>query len=995
MTRHTARLFLIGLLLLIPATAYPFGQNKIVYDKFEWRVYQSTHFDIYFYEDERASLQKVVNFAESAYDDLSRKFNFQISKRIPVIFYATHSAFEQTNVMLNFIPEGVGAFAEPVRERMVLPIDLPDEKVLALIRHEMTHIFEYEILFRGKYGREQVARPPTWLMEGLASFMGEDEDTTDRMVLRDAVVNDMIPSVDNPFGGFFAYRFGHAVFSFMESQWGMDGVRDFIFEYRNNLGPSVDKSLKRAFNLNVEEFDARFRTWLRKRYLPALIEKGEPQEFGEPFRIDERGGTRSTETSPAISPSGDLVAALTTYKNDVDVALFNVPKRKLLRNLSKGLPERYEYVIGQFLTTGPVMGRDLAFSPSGDQVAFFVKKERGRNLMIVNALSGRIEKSISMKAEQQLNPAFSPDGRKVAFHAYDGSNADIFVYDLDNGTLTNLTNDAYFDAAPVYSPDGKWIVYSSIVDGYAKLFRLDPAHPEVRQQITTGAWNDIDAAFSPDGKRIFYASDRQTGRSDTKKDDNAAGAKAADAKPDDKSAAVAGGGDAPAAKPSLSEFAAYNIYSLNLENREILQYTDVVGGCSVPQVFIGEGNEERVVFSSYYKNRNRLYVAKTNKPIRVAEKAVVESEPLLPGERTPFVPPVEVALDPEKEQKFVGHKLYIDDVQINAGINTDQTFLSRSIIYMSDMLGNRRFIASLDSVSTFANFDFIYIDQTRRTNWGVRLYDSNEYFVSLDAQTGDLNRRQTYSETGLIGFLSYPFDRYRRIEYGGGYILRNIAYPTFGEINGQPTVAFVDVSDHFPVVFSQISGDNTHFTQFGPISGRRYELTGQYAPDTSGGGTLSADVTLDMRNYLQLSARSLLAARFYGAVSSGNQPNFYYFGGLDTLRGYDYASIVGNRAFYANFEFRFPIVDRFDTAIGLNFSGIRGQLFADIGGAYFKGQPYDFWQDGKLKDGKGSVGFGIMFDFLGLELHFDFARPTTFDGNLGKQQTSFWIGNTF
>jgi len=136
-----------------------FGQNKIVYDKFRWNVYHATHFDIYFYDEEKPSLQKVVDNAESAYDDLSRKFNFQISKKIPLIFYATHSAFEQTNVDLNFIPEAVGAFAEPVRNRMVIPIDTTDEKLLQLITHELTHVFEYEILFQGKLGKTIAASP--------------------------------------------------------------------------------------------------------------------------------------------------------------------------------------------------------------------------------------------------------------------------------------------------------------------------------------------------------------------------------------------------------------------------------------------------------------------------------------------------------------------------------------------------------------------------------------------------------------------------------------------------------------------------------------------------------------------------------------------------------------------------------------------------------------------------------------------------------------------
>ncbi|HEX7709034.1 MAG TPA: hypothetical protein VF701_21435, partial [Thermoanaerobaculia bacterium] len=144
------RVVVLALFVLAALPAYPFGQNKIVYDKFDWHVYHSTHFDVYFYEEERDSLQRVVDAAETAYLDLSQKFNYQISKKIPLIFYHTHSAFEQSNVILNFIPEGVGAFAEPVKNRMVLPIDMPDDELLKLMKHELTHIFEYEIFFQGR-----------------------------------------------------------------------------------------------------------------------------------------------------------------------------------------------------------------------------------------------------------------------------------------------------------------------------------------------------------------------------------------------------------------------------------------------------------------------------------------------------------------------------------------------------------------------------------------------------------------------------------------------------------------------------------------------------------------------------------------------------------------------------------------------------------------------------------------------------------------------------
>jgi hypothetical protein len=67
----------------------------------------------------------------------------------------------------------------------------------------------------------------------------------------------------------------------------------------------------------------------------------------------------------------------------------------------------------------------------------------------------------------------------------------------------------------------------------------------------------------------------------------------------------------------------------------------------------------------------------------------------------------------------------------------------------------------------------------------------------------------------------------------------------------------------------------------------------------------------------------------------------------------------------------------------------------DVGGARFTGQPYKFFENGRLKDGFASVGYGISFDFLGLELHWDFAKRTDLKNTTGKYRTEFWIGETF
>jgi TolB protein len=59
------------------------------------------------------------------------------------------------------------------------------------------------------------------------------------------------------------------------------------------------------------------------------------------------------------------------------------------------------------------------------------------------------------------NPAFSPNGRQLAMDISDGTQTDVWVYDIDRDTLTRLTFDPADDARPVWSPDGSRVVFAS------------------------------------------------------------------------------------------------------------------------------------------------------------------------------------------------------------------------------------------------------------------------------------------------------------------------------------------------------------------------------------------------------------------------------------------------------------------------------------------------------------------------------------------------------
>jgi hypothetical protein len=947
-----------------------FGQNKIAYDKFAWRTYRSTHFTIYFYDTERGALQKVASYAESAYDDVSRQLNFQIPKPINLIYYATHSDFEQTNTLMNFIPEGVGAFALPQRNRMVLPVDLPDEKLQQLIQHELTHVFQFEILFGGNYLRAATTNAPQWFTEGMASYFGNDEDNKDRMVLRDAVLADQVPEISQRgIYGFFAYRFGHAVFDFIAAEWGKDAVREFVYEFRNQLGPSIEKSVKRQFNISGEDFDIRFRRFLRQRYLKILTEKGEPVDFGERFRVSDYG---SAETSPRAYPSGDFVACMTTYKGDADVIVMSMRDRHLYKNLTKGYTTTYEYLVSQWITTGPQSGPDIAVSADGNTVAVFARRERGRDLLLLNALTGGIRERIEMpELDQQLSPAFSPDGSVIAFRAMRNGRSDIFTYNFTTHGLTNLTDDDAFDFAPVYSPDGQWIYYSSVRGTKLKIFRFHPDAPDSREQITYGDWNDEDPTLSPDGKRLFFTSDRDQG--------------------------------------------IYNIYSINLETGETFMHTNVVAGVFSPTVIIGKDNTEKLVFSAYYKRQFTLYIADSKHPYKRLNELAPVASPVGPGTITPYEPAIEVSVDPEKVDPKIPRKLQLEDAQVTAGVNTDQTFVSNTILVFGDNLGDRRFYGILQSVSSYTNIQLAYLDISRRLQKGVQVFDERSYFLAID-QTGSVDQvtrsRRQYRITGGYFLGTYPLDRYHRLEGQVGYLSRSYDYPfVITNVDGSQAYYVNPRTDNFPQIGISFVGDTVLYREWGPLSGRRYRFGVSYAPDFGtkekqdpndptqtipGGNTLTADFTADLRHYFKLTERMLIAARVYFAKSVGNFPNVYYFGGLDTLRGLDYREQIGNTVGYANFEFRFPLIDVIAFPFGA-IGNIRGLFFLDVGGAALENQHFKFWNSDthQLIDGRSSYGYGLQFNFLGLTLHWDFAHLWDFKHTYSGLKTSFYIGTEF
>ncbi len=1133
-----------------PAVAQKFGQNKITYQNFDWHVYRAPHFDVYYYPEEEAFLEQVVSYAESAYVTLSQALEHEIQFRIPLIYYKTHGEFEQTNITLSFIPEGVGAFAEPIQKRMVLPIDLPPSELYALIAHELTHIFEYSILYQDTLGREVRGNPPTWLMEGLASFLAQDEDSIDRMIIRDAVVNGLLPSLEQlDVRHYLTYRYGHAIFDFITQHFGKEGVRNFLLEFRKVLlTRNVEKAVKEAFGWEVEEFDRRFHRYLRRKYLPALLEKDEPGDYGQELAFkSERHRRRQFWTlSPALAPSGELIVALTTRFEDLDVVIFSAKDGEVVRNLTKGFSTDYESITVEFLKGK----KDLAWSPDGDRVAFFARKGNRQPLFIFHAVTGKKLEEIPIEIDKLASPAFSPDGSQVAFSGNLAGVVDVFALDLKTRQVRNLTQDEFYDSNPSWSSDGKTLLYNRRLQDYEKVFMVDAQDPTRKTQLTFGRTSDIQPSLSADGKFVYYASD-------------------------------------------YGEEKIFNIFSLDLADGVVRRYTDVLGGNFAPVELSAEGGGKRTLaFVSFYRGRFQIYRMTLGEPLQVfrpgqapdpakprrqeegprapqtrpAERAETNSgrgpeapaleradtggvrepgaawqpealgtegasagghaaehgasgwkrsgagwslgtgvwrglldraryaiappeagegepelvaaalaetaeEPAPAAEVEKFEPPLKLRIDESEKRKYTDKKWSVEgQPQVIFGVADDGTLLSDSFIMFSDLLGDYRHFLRLQSVSSFTDFDYAFINLKRRYNWLVRAFDSRDFFV-VGRSGGGTDRRQLLRTTGAEFSWQYPFSLYHRVDASLGYFDRTRDFPVLREVDlgGGFTglvLDFIREKESFPRLGASFTGDTTRFRFFGPYHGRRYDFGVQWAPTISGETSIFGDEVrdatsffnyfIDFRNYWSWSSRSLFAVRAFSAISNGTGSDIFSFGGYNTLRGFDFREFFGNRIAFLNMEIRFPLIDALRFPFG-TISQIRGVLFLDVGAGWFSGgqvcdlgldpdpgsagtsaecglfetlptdagalrfahrrvfddelgefREFDFWdsKNGRLRDGRASVGIGFNFYFGPFELNWVFSQilphqessPLTGEErrvNPTGYRTAFYIGRKF
>ncbi|MGI8909602.1 MAG: TolB family protein [Rubrobacteraceae bacterium] len=143
---------------------------------------------------------------------------------------------------------------------------------------------------------------------------------------------------------------------------------------------------------------------------------------------------------------------------------------------------------------------DPTYSPDGKRIAY--TGFDGDHEIFTIPASGGAPTNVTNNATEDLDPSYSPDGSAIAYEDFDGADDEIVKIPASGGTPANVTSNVTADRDPVFSPNGERIAYTGF-DSDAEVFTI-PASGGAPTNVTENTTDDFGPAYSPGGKRISY-----------------------------------------------------------------------------------------------------------------------------------------------------------------------------------------------------------------------------------------------------------------------------------------------------------------------------------------------------------------------------------------------------------------------------------------------------------------------------------------------------------
>lgn len=947
-------IFVFAFMLAQLTQAQYFGQNKVKYKNFNFKVLESPTYEIYHYLDNDSLTLALANEAETWRQRHMVIFKDTFDYKIPIILYANHGDFQQTAAVSGIIGTTTGGVTEGLKNRVIFPLTTSYAQTDHVMGHELVHAHQYNMVKSGdSLSLNNMANIPLWMTEGMAEYFSiGSEDAHTAMWMRDAVAYDYFPTIKDLYKSrYFPYRFGHAFWAFVGGTFGDERILPL---YKTTAKLGVKEAFKHELFMPTDSFSKRWKTTTESFYNKYKNDRKLAAE-GQKL-VDSKNGGR-LNISPSVSPDGKYFIFLSERNLfTIDLFLADATNGKIIRKLSKRTRQTHLDALDSFESAG-------TWSPDSNQYAFVGYSEGKNKIVIANVKSGKITDEFFVKGIPSINNIdWSPDGKNIVFTGLKNGYSDLFIIDVNSKNLTQLTDDPFAEMQPRWSPNGNQIVFvtDKVRNAENPCTKLSFAIYDLKTgrnfnpEVFPGA-NNLNPTFGKDGNFIYFLSDREGFR---------------------------------------------DIYRYDLKEDKVAQLTRFYTGVSgitkyAPAISIPR-NENTIFYSLYEDSKYNIYkvdVDNLNKE-EVNKDEVDMSPAVLPSmnlhksivDKELISEIVEV--NDSLSQKAYKPKFKLDYIS-NSGVGmstgTYGTGMSGGInMLFGDMLNyNQLYVGALvnGEIQDFGG-QVVYLNKKSRLNWGGGLshipYRYLTYGLSYDTiSINDIPVRsikETYNiyrvfQEQAAAFTSFPFSKVTRLEAQTSvnhYSYRLDKYHNYYDLSGYYYYGQQrerNVKEGLPDSFNLMDvslayvGDNSSYGMTAPMQGYRYRLEIQQ----NFGRLNLASALVDIRKYFYVKPVTFAFKAYHysrlGKDASNNLMSPLYLGYETLIRGYNSSAfyktteqnyqetinnLLGSRMLLGNVELRLPFTGPERLAViksGFLFTDLN--LFFDAGLAWGDYQFYN------------------------------------------------------
>ena len=362
-----------------------FGQNKVQYRDFDWNYISSPQFDIYYYGEEIELAHFTMAAAGEAYEQIAKHLRWNLKKRVPIIVYHSHNEFQQTNVIAQYMQEGIGGVTELFKNRIVIPFEGDYAAFRHVIHHELVHAMINDLVYGGRMQnvisgqiRLQI---PLWANEGLAEYLSSNWDTQADMTIRDLAINERIPTI-RELEYFLAYKGGQSVWRFIAAKYGREKIGE-VFQAMKLRG-TAEAGFKEALGMDFEELTEQWHKYIKKEYYPDVAGRDEVKDIAKRL-TDHKKSKNFYNVSPTISPDGSKIAVLSDRSGYMDIYILDVVTGKKIKRLIKG-NRSINFEELKFLQPG------ISWSPDSKKIALAAKSGAQDALYLIDVDKGKQKK---------------------------------------------------------------------------------------------------------------------------------------------------------------------------------------------------------------------------------------------------------------------------------------------------------------------------------------------------------------------------------------------------------------------------------------------------------------------------------------------------------------------------------------------------------------------------------------------------------------------------